>query len=411
MKKFFISLLMAFSLLFTASLAKADDFDAPAKHAIAVEATTGKILYEKEATTPDGVASMTKILTVYMVYKAIDEGKLSWNSKVKISDYAYDLTTNSEASNVPMDAREYTVKELVNAALIASANSAAIALAEKLGGDEATFVDMMQAQLKQWGIKDAKLVNASGLNNSYLGDHIYPGSKSDDENLMSAKDMAIIARHLISDYPDVLDITKKTSEKFGNTDMATFNMMLDGMPYAREGVDGLKTGTTELAGQSFVATSTENGMRVISVVMHADNADNNQYARFEATNKILNYVTYNFQLTNLVVKGESYKSSKASVIDGKSKTVPAVAKEDFQVVTKIGSDHKPSGKVSTKEVTAAVKKGSQVGSLTYDDPDLIGSGYLDGPPKVTLIAQKPVKKSFFLKVWWNHFVRYVNEKL
>ena len=81
------------------------------------------------------------------------------------------------------------------------------------------------------------------------------------------------------------------------------------------------------------------------------------------------------------------------------------------MVTKIGSDHKPSGKVSTKEVTAAVKKGSQVGSLTYDDPDLIGSGYLDGPPKVTLVAQKPVKKSFFLKVWWNHFVRYVNEKL
>ena len=137
MKKLFISLLMAFSLLFTASLAKADDFDAPAKHAIAVEATTGKILYEKDASTPDGVASMTKILTVYMVYKAIDEGKLSWNSKVKISDYAYDLTTNYEASNVPMDAREYTVKELVNAALIASANSAAIALAEKLGGDEA----------------------------------------------------------------------------------------------------------------------------------------------------------------------------------------------------------------------------------------------------------------------------------
>ncbi len=71
MKKFFISLLMAFSLLFTASLAKADDFDAPAKHAIAVEATTGKILYEKDASTPDGVASMTKILTVYMVYKPL----------------------------------------------------------------------------------------------------------------------------------------------------------------------------------------------------------------------------------------------------------------------------------------------------------------------------------------------------
>ncbi|RKW11172.1 MAG: D-alanyl-D-alanine carboxypeptidase, partial [Catonella sp.] len=184
-----------------------------------------------------------------------------------------------------------------------------------------------------------------------------------------------------------------------------------GMPYAREGVDGLKTGTTELAGQSFVATSTENGMRVISVVMHADNADTNQYARFEATNKILNYVVYNFQMTNLTVKGESYKSSKANVIDGKAKTVSAVAKNDFQVVTKIGSDNKPSAKVKTKTVSAAVKKGTEVGSLTYKDPDLIGTGYLDGPPKIALVAKEPVKKSFFLKVWWNHFVRYVNEKL
>lgn len=411
MKKFFISLLMTLALILAGNLVQADDFEAPAEHAIAVESSTGKVLYEKDATSPDGIASITKILTVYMVYKAIDNGKLSWNTKVKISDYAYDLTTNSEASNVPMDDREYTVKDLVKAAMIASANSAAIALAEKIGGDEPTFVDMMQTQLKEWGIKDAKLVNASGLNNNYLGDHIYPGSKSDDENLMSARDVAIIAQHLIKDYPDVLDISKKTKADFHGTTMTTFNFMLDGMPYAREGVDGLKTGTTELAGQSFVATSTENGMRIISVILHADHADTNEYARFDATNKLLNYVAYNFQLTNLTVEGEAYKASKAQVLDGKSKNVSAVSKDDFRVITKIGSDHKPSATVKTKPVTAAVKKGTKVGTLTYDDPDLIGTGYLDGPPQVTLVAQKPVKKSFFLKVWWNHFVRYVNEKL
>ncbi|MGT2930590.1 D-alanyl-D-alanine carboxypeptidase PBP3 [Streptococcus dentasini] len=411
MKKFFVGLILGLALLFSGGLVQADKFEAPAEHAIAVEASTGKVLYEKDATTPDGIASITKILTIYMVYRQIDEGKLSWNSKVKISDYAYDLTTNSEASNVPMEAREYTVKDLVEAAMISSANSAAIALAEKIGGSEQTFVDMMQRQLKEWGIKDAKLVNASGLNNSYLGDHLYPGSSSDDENQMSARDVAIIAQHLIREYPEVLDITKKTSADFHGSTMNTFNYMLDGMPYARDGVDGLKTGTTELAGQSFVATSTENGMRVITVILNADNADTNEYARFDATNQLLNYAAYNFQMTTLTVEGASYHKSTAQVVDGKSKTVPAVVKDDFKVVTKIGSDKKPGAKIHTKSVTAALKKGRKVGSLTYDDPDLIGTGYLDQPPKMTLVAQKPVKKSFFLKVWWNHFVRYVNKNL
>lgn len=79
----------------------------------------------------------------------------------------------------------------------------------QIGGTESKFVDMMKAQLKDWGITDAKIVNASGLNNSYLGDNIYPGSKSDEENTMSAKDVAIIAQHVVKEYPEILDITKK----------------------------------------------------------------------------------------------------------------------------------------------------------------------------------------------------------
>lgn len=108
-----------------------DSFNVAAKHAIAIETTTGKVLYEKDATTPDGVASMTKILTAYMVYKAVDQGKITWDTEVGISDYPFNLTVNSEVSNVPLDSRKYTVKQLLDATLISSANSAAIALAEK----------------------------------------------------------------------------------------------------------------------------------------------------------------------------------------------------------------------------------------------------------------------------------------
>ena len=107
----------------------------------------------------------------------------------------------------------------------------------------------MTAQLKEWGITDAKLFNASGLNNKYLGDNRYPGSKADDENTMSALDVAIIADHLIKDYPQVLEITKQTETDFeGDNKLTTHNYMLEGQDNYREGVDGLKTGTTELAG-------------------------------------------------------------------------------------------------------------------------------------------------------------------
>jgi D-alanyl-D-alanine carboxypeptidase (penicillin-binding protein 5/6) len=410
MKKVFA--VLAVLLAFIGNKVAADDtFDVAAKHAIAVEASTGKVLYEKDATTPDGIASMTKILTVYLTYKEIDKGNLSWDTKVPISDYAYDLTANSDASNVPMEAREYTVEQLVNAAMVASANSAAIALAEQIGGTESKFVDMMQAQLQEWGITDAKLVNASGLNNSYLGDNIYPGSSSTDENTLSARDVAIIAQHLISEYPDVLKITNQATADFDGSTMNTYNYMLKGMPYARDGVDGLKTGTTELAGASFVATSTENGMRIISVVMNADGWEENDFARFEATNKLLDYVKSNYEITTIIEAGQSYKNSKAKVKDGKEKTVPVVAAQDLNVVHRIGTDVSAKFSSKAKGYEATINKGDKVGKFEYNDNQIVGTGYLDSKPSVPALAKKEVKKSIFLKVWWNHFVTYVNKKL
>ena len=142
MKKVFA--VLALLLAFIGNKVAADDtFDVAAKHAIAVEASTGKVLYEKDATTPDGIASMTKILTVYLTYKEIDKGNLSWDTKVPISDYAYDLTANSMLVTFYGSTR-IRVEQLVNAG--ASANSVAI-LCRKIG-DCSKFVDMMQTQLR-----------------------------------------------------------------------------------------------------------------------------------------------------------------------------------------------------------------------------------------------------------------------
>ena len=421
MKKLFLTLITLF-LFGSATTVSAQDFDVAAKHAIAVEANSGKILYEKDATQPVEIASISKILTVYLVYEALEQGKISLSTPVEISDYPYQLTTNSEASNVPMEARNYTVEELLEATLVSSANSAAIALAEKIAGSEKDFVDMMKAKLQEWGIQDATLVNTTGLNNETLGNNIYPGSKKDDENKLSAYDVAVVARNLILKYPQVLEITKRPSSTFAGMTIHSTNYMLEGMPAYRGGVDGLKsggvdglkTGTTDKAGSSFVGTTVEKGMRIITVVLNADNQDTNPYARFTATSSILDYISSNFALQTIVKQGESYEDSKSPVLDGKEDTVTAVAKEDIKIVQRLGSRTQSTITyiADTTEHTAPLEAGTVVGHLTYEDKDLVGQGYITtDKPSFEMVAEKNVEKAFFLKVWWNRFVRFVNEKL
>ena len=413
MKKIIFTLLTIF-LFGSVNPVLAQDFDVAAKHAIAIEANTGKILYEKDAIQPVEIASISKLITVYLVYEAIEQGKISLTTPVEISDYPYQLTTNSEASNVPLDARNYTVEELLEVTLVSSANSAAIALAEKVAGSEKDFVDMMKAKLQEWGIQDATLVNSTGLNNETLGDNIYPGSKKDDENKLSAYDVAIVARNLILKYPQVLEITKKPSSTFAGMTITSTNYMLEDMPAYRGGIDGLKTGTTDKAGESFVGTTVEKGMRIITVVLNANTQAGNPYSRFTATSSLLDYISSNYALQTIVKQGESYEDSKTLVVDGKDDSVTAVAKEDIKIVQRLGSRAQSSISYTpaTNQPTAPLEAGTVVGHLTYDDKDLVGQGYVTSDrPSFEMVAEKNVEKAIFLKVWWNGFVRFVNEKL
>ncbi|HGD0400492.1 TPA: D-alanyl-D-alanine carboxypeptidase PBP3 [Streptococcus agalactiae] len=411
MKKIITSILLLSCIFFMPTIS-AESFNASAKHALAVDLDSGKILYEKDANKPAAIASLTKIMTVYMVYKEIDNGNLKWNTKVNISDSPYQLTRESDASNVPLEKRRYTVKQLVDAAMISSANSAAIALAEHISGTESKFVDKMTAQLEKWGIHDSHLVNASGLNNSMLGNHIYPKSSQNDENKMSARDIAIVAYHLVNEYPSILKITSKSVAKFDKDIMHSYNYMLPDMPVFRPGITGLKTGTTELAGQSFIATSTESGMRLLTVIMHADKADKDKYARFTATNSLLNYITNTYEPNLVLAKGAAYKGKEASVRDGKEQSVIAVAKNDLKVVQKRNITKQNQLKINfKKELTAPITKKENLGKAYYVDLNKVGKGYLIKEPSVHLVAKDSIERSFFLKVWWNHFVRYVNEKL
>ncbi|MDR2977274.1 MAG: D-alanyl-D-alanine carboxypeptidase [Streptococcaceae bacterium] len=424
MKKI-IKVIMLLSLL-TASLAsrsvqaETDSFKVEAAAAIAVDSDSGKILYEQNGDKAgQGIASITKLLTVYMVYDAVKSGKLKWDDKVAISDYAYNLTQSSVASNIPMAQGEsFTVKDLVNAALIPSANSAAIALAEKISGSEPKFVDHMTTKLKSWGIEDAKLVNSSGLSNADLPEaNWYPGTNADSENTMSAKDVAIIATHLITEYPEVLEITKQTSMTFdqggaSENTMANTNYMLPGLESARAGLDGLKTGTTALAGYSFVGTAEQNGFRVITVVLNAEDGSG-ESSRFTQTDALMNKVfgtwqVYDINAANAPLKGYI----EAPVIDGKKLYVPLITDSTFAITTKM-ENPKYSIKINKAKagVEAPIKKGETIASAYAFVNDKLG--YLPGynGSTVELIAKESVERANPFVVGWNRFVKFVNEEL
>ncbi|HFI0104136.1 TPA: D-alanyl-D-alanine carboxypeptidase PBP3 [Streptococcus suis] len=413
MRKFLLTLTTVIALFFTATPILAEDFSVAAKHAIAVEVSSGKILYEQDAETKASIASISKTLSIYLVYEALAKGEITLDTMLDISDYPYSLTSNTELSNVNLDERSYSVRDLLNASLITSSNSAIIALAEKIAGSEAAFVDRMKAKVQEWGITDAKIVNVSGLDNTDLGENIYPGSSPEDVNMFSALDVATIARRLILDYPQVLDITSLNAYDFGGYTYYSTNQMLSDGTHARGGVDGLKTGTSNSAGSSFLATTQQAGMRIITVVLNATDGLTSPENRFVATNDLMNYVYSNFSLVTLVKKGEAFKDSKIKVFNGEKETSPVVAAADLTVVQRNQTDNVPTATFTTdiKEIDAPLKAGTLVGKLQLKDQDLIGKGYISEQASVDMIIPSDMKEASWPFSWWNQFVRYVNEKL
>lgn len=413
MRKVFSLFITIFTLFVFSSPVLAEEFSVPAKHTVAIEVSSGKILYEQDAETKASVASISKLLSIYLVYESLAKGEITLDTMVNISDYSYGLTANTELSNVNLDERYYSVDDLLHASLITSSNSAIIALAEKIAGSEPTFVDRMKKKLKEWGITGTKVINVSGLDNSDLGSNIYPGSSPEDTNLFSALDIAIIARRLILDYPQVLDITSLSAYNFGGYTYYSTNQMLNDGTQARNGVDGLKTGTSDSAGASFVATTKQDNMRIITVVLNANDGVTAPENRFVATNDLMNYVYSNFSLVPLVKKGQAFENSNIKVFNGEKETYPVVAATDLYVVQRKQAEHSATAiyKPTAYEVDAPLSAGTLIGTLQLKDQDLIGQGYIAKQETIDMVLSTDVKEASWPVSWWNHFVKYVNEKL
>ncbi len=379
--------------------ADSDMLGISAEAAILLDAETGKILYEKNAGKVLGVASMSKMMTEYIVLEAINEGKIKWDQKVQINEYVHNLSKAPGLSNVGLTQGEnYTVKELYEAMAIFSGNAATVALAELVSGSEKNFVKLMNEKAAELGMKDYTFVNASGLNNSNLLGAIPAGGET-DENVMSARDTATLAYRLLKDFPEVLEISSQPKLTFRDgEEYPNFNWMLPGLIFQYEGVDGLKTGSTDFAGFCFTATAERDGKRFISVVMKSTNKNE----RFTDTAKILNYAFSNFSEEEVLEKNYQPKDSQLAVSKGKEKTVSLQTDEALDLVIEKGTEesYKPVVVIDKKklnedgELIAPIKKGDVVGYVTVESKDdQYGFISNDGKARVDLVAAETVEKA------------------
>ncbi|PEW02782.1 D-alanyl-D-alanine carboxypeptidase [Bacillus cereus] len=244
--------------------------------AILMDAQSGKVVYGKNENVALAPASMSKMMTEYIVLEKIHNGTLKWNDSVRISPNA--VNSIGAKINVRVGNR-LTVRDLFHAMVISSANNAAVALAEHIFKSEENFTRLMNAKAKQLNLSnETHFVNATGLPNA-----------QHQESKMTALDVAILAQHLLKTYPEVLDITNLTNYtlSYNGATIMTTNKMLDTSndELYVQGIDGLKTGFTDEAGYCFTGTAKQGEKRLISVVM----GTSEDTMRFIETKKLFSY--------------------------------------------------------------------------------------------------------------------------
>lgn len=386
------------------SLIKADQtlpqLDLEAKSAIAIDAKTGQIIYAKDDKQTYPVASMSKLLTAYILLQAIHEGKITWETKVTPTVTEVDISNNTELTNVPLkEGHSYTIKQLYQAMLVGSANAATMLIGNAISGTQTKFIDKMRETAKSLGITDAKIYSANGLTAKYLGDEIYPNTDENAENEFSVRDMAIISQKLIEKYPEILETTKLTKVDFNDngeiTTVSNTNELLQ--DNSNLGIDGLKTGTSDAAGYCFASTTNKDGHRIITILAGAKDND----ARFDQTKNLLNYIYNNYDY--LAISTDRALRQNVKVKYGKQSSVPATIGNNLSLwVPKNTKERALQIKLIPKSSTieAPIKQGETVGD--YQITIAGNLGFVDGSTdlKTKALAANGVEGiNIFIK-WW-----------
>ena len=325
--------------------------DAPAltvdaKAACIMEAETGSILFENKSHDRLAPASVTKIMTILLIYDAIEQGKLNMDDIVTVSEHAATMG-GSQVFLEPME--KQSVRDLTKSIVIASANDAAVAMAEFIGGSEESFVDMMNKKALELGMADTSFQNACGLDA--------------DGHFTSAHDIALMSRELWVKHPAAFEYTTtwmdtiKHSTARGTSEFGLTNT--NKLVRWYDGATGLKTGSTGKAGYCLSGTAERDGLKLIAVVLGAPAPT----VRFQEVMKMLDYGFAHFEL----VSGDEAGTIVGDVSIAKSKrtSVPVMVADKVSVVAAKGNEAITSTLSIREDVSAPVAIGDVVGEIVY----------------------------------------------
>ena len=304
---------------------------------ILLDAQTNKVIVEYEADERNPPASLTKIMTTYLVEQMIQRGVVERSEQVPVSIKAW----KAEGSKMFIrEGTEVDLMDLLRGVVIQSGNDASIALAEFVAGDEASFAQMMNEQAEKLGMLNSNFLNSTGL--------------PDEGHYSSARDMALLTKDMIKRFPEHYQLYSERSFKFNNIEQPNRNRLLR---YDRS-VDGVKTGYTKAAGYCLVASAERNGMRLISVVMGAENDD----SRVRESQKLLTYGFRNFETSTIYEELEIVKS--APLFYGVEEVISLGVSENVSVTIPRGSYEKLEAQIKVpKIIEAPVRKGDVLGEL------------------------------------------------
>jgi serine-type D-Ala-D-Ala carboxypeptidase (penicillin-binding protein 5/6) len=308
-----------------------DALHCEAKAAVLMDAMTGQLLYEQDPDVKIPPASFVKVLTLHLIYDALKAGQLKLEDTVTISEKAWRIQGSKMFVKVGDRVR---VDDLMKGIAIDSGNDACIAMAEHLAGSEEVFVSKMNEKAKLIGMKNSEFKNSNGM----------PA----EGQVVSAMDMAVLAKRYIEDHPEALALHSQTEFEYNGIRQGNRNVLL----YKNIGVDGLKTGHIEESGYHLVATAKREGQRMIAVLMGCGTYK----IRGPETQKLLEYGFRNFATVEAIKKGAAFGPIK--VKRGKLKEVGLLAAEDVRVTVARGKEKSVSTLPQLPEsVAAPIQKG------------------------------------------------------
>ncbi|MDR2902367.1 MAG: D-alanyl-D-alanine carboxypeptidase [Lactobacillales bacterium] len=366
-------------LLFSFS---ANAFETKAKQAYMIDADTGYVMLDKNAHDPMPPASMSKLMTTYVLFDAIKKGRVSLDDEFTVSDRAWKIGGAASGSSTMFLKPNQKVKvaDLIRGIIIQSGNDACIVVAENMAGSEEAFAIILTQKGKELGLENSTFKNATGL--------------PDPEHMMTPKDLTVLAKALINDFPEFYPIYSEKEFTYNTIKQGNRNPLLYTIKGAK--ADGLKTGHTKESGYGLTGSViTPEGRRLIMVV----NGLKTQNDRYNETQKMVNWGLAAFENTTLFSAGKTIESIPVWL--GIEKNVPAVIDRDLIVTIPRGTKSGIRATINyDTPVSAPVKRGQKIGTLTVKIPDQ--------PDRIMdLVAGKDIEKvGYFgkLKALFNNMI-------